>query len=68
MDKMTKCKTCGADIAKSAKVCPACGAKQKKHIVLGIILVIIGLSIIGAALGGNSPQKVGTVDTQGSSE
>ncbi len=68
MDKMTKCKTCGADIAKSAKVCPACGAKQKKHIVLGIILVIIGLSIIGAALGGNSPQKVGTMDTQGSLE
>lgn len=68
MDKMTKCKTCGADIAKSAKVCPACGAKQKKHIVLGIILAIIGLSIIGAALGENSPQKVGTVDTQGVSE
>lgn len=68
MDKMTKCKTCGADIAKSAKVCPACGAKQKKHIALGIILAIIGLSIIGAALGKNSPQKVGTVDTQGVSE
>lgn len=68
MDKITKCKTCGADIAKSAKVCPACGAKQKKHIVLGIILAIIGLSIIGAALGKNSPQKVGTVDTQGVSE
>lgn len=32
MDKMTKCKTCGADIAKSAKVCPACGAKQKNRL------------------------------------
>ena len=64
MDKMTKCKTCGADIAKSAKVCPACGAKQKKHIILGVILVIIGIGIIGAALGGSSPEKVGTAGTE----
>lgn len=60
MDKITKCKTCGADIAKSAKVCPACGAKQKKPVVLIVIAVFIGIGIIGAALGGNSPEKVGT--------
>lgn len=59
MDKMTKCKTCGADIAKSAKVCPACGAKQKKPVVLIVIAVFIAIGIIGAALGGNSPEKVG---------
>lgn len=64
MGKITKCKTCGADIAKSAKVCPACGAKQKKHVVLGVILAIIGIGIIGAAIGGNSPEKVGTVNNQ----
>lgn len=28
--KLIKCKTCGADVAKSAKKCPQCGAKQKK--------------------------------------
>ena len=63
MDKMTKCKTCGADIAKSAKVCPACGAKQKKPVVLIVITVFIAIGIIGAALGGNSPEKVGDTGT-----
>lgn len=64
MDKMTKCKTCGADIAKSAKVCPACGAKQKKPVALIVIAVIFAIGIVGAALGGNSPEKVGNVGTQ----
>lgn len=63
MDKMTKCKTCGADIAKSAKVCPACGAKQKKPVALIVIAVFIAIGIIGAALGGNSPEKVGDTGT-----
>lgn len=63
MDKMTKCKTCGADIAKSAKVCPACGAKQKKPVVLIVIAVFIAIGIIGAALGGDSPEKVGDTGT-----
>lgn len=43
MNKLVKCKTCGADIAKSAKVCPRCGAKQKNHKVIGTILVILGI-------------------------
>ena len=62
MAKIVKCKTCGAEIAKSAKVCPKCGAKQKKHIVLGVILVIFGILLISAAIGGGSddgePKKV----------
>lgn len=65
MDKMTKCRACGADIAKSAKVCPACGAKQKKPVVLIVIAVFIAIGIIGTALGGNSPEKVGTTDAKG---
>ena len=65
MDKMTKCKTCGADIAKSAKVCPACGAKQKKPVVLIVIAVFIAIGIIGTALGGNSPEKVGDTGAKG---
>ena len=32
MSKMKKCDTCGAEIAESAKRCPACGAKNKKPI------------------------------------
>ncbi len=29
MSKMKKCKVCGENIAKSAKTCPHCGAKNK---------------------------------------
>lgn len=62
MAKIVKCKTCGAEIANSAKVCPRCGAKQKKHVVLGVILVIFGILLISAAIGGGSdggePKKI----------
>lgn len=45
MAKMMKCKTCGEEIAKSAKACPHCGAKNKKpfaalRIIFGILLII----------------------------
>lgn len=65
MSKLKKCKACGADIAKSAKTCPHCGAKVKKHTVLGIILIIFGVCAIAAAMGGGSdePQKVGDANT-----
>lgn len=46
MSKLKTCKTCGASVAKSAKVCPACGAKLKiKH----PILFVIGLFILMTA-------------------
>ena len=49
-NKMTKCKTCGADIAASARVCPACGAKNSKPIYkrwwFWVIAVIFLFSII----------------------
>lgn len=63
---MTTCRTCGETIAKSANICPKCGAKQKKrHPILGIILAVFGIGLIGAAIngGGNEPEKVGEVDT-----
>lgn len=59
--KMVKCKTCGEEIAKSAKVCPKCGAKQKKHTVLAVILVIFGILLISASIGGGGsedPKKI----------
>lgn len=53
MSKMTKCKVCGADVAKSATVCPNCGAKLKKrHPILGLILLIVGIGLIGGAMRG----------------
>lgn len=55
MSKIIKCKTCGSDIAASAKTCPGCGAKNKKALykrpwfILIIIFIILGI----AAGGGN---------------
>ena len=54
-NKMKTCKHCGAEIAKSAKVCPNCGGKNKKPIfkrvwfwLLLIVLVILGIMIAGS--------------------
>lgn len=60
--KMVNCKTCGEEIAKSAKVCPKCGAKQKKHPILVAILVIFGIIILLSAIGGKSDDDPKRVD------
>lgn len=65
MDKLHTCHACGAEVAKSAKSCPHCGAKQKRRPILGAILIVIGVIIILAAIGGgggSSPEKVGEVE------
>lgn len=62
MAKMKKCKSCGADVAKSAKVCPNCGAKLKRP-VLGTVLLVLGILLligaIGSTLSDDEPKKVG---------
>ena len=51
MSKMTKCKSCGGDIASSAKRCPSCGAKNKKPIYkrvwFWILVVVLLIAIFG---------------------
>ena len=61
-NKLTNCKACGAQVAKTAKTCPHCGAKVRKgHPVLICVLIVIALFvIIGAAGGSNEPKKVET--------
>lgn len=44
---MTNCKACGKEIAKSAKTCPHCGAKNKKP-PIGCLAVIVLFLLIGA--------------------
>lgn len=55
-NKMIKCKACGAEIAANAKVCPNCGAKNKKPFfkkpVFWIFIVIVAL-IIGVSSSGS---------------
>ena len=60
--KLIRCKTCGAQIAKSAKHCPNCGAKRPiVGKVIGIILGVLLIIGVAAAIGGgnDNPQKVG---------
>ena len=57
MEKLVKCKTCGAEIARTAKVCPSCGAKNKPPVynrvwfwlLLGFAAMILMGTILGAA-------------------
>ncbi len=43
---MTNCRSCGAEIAKSAVTCPHCGARNKrKHVLLWVVLGVLALII-----------------------
>lgn len=52
MAKMKKCKSCGKEIASNAKICPGCGAKNKKPfykaIWFWVIVVIVIFAIAGS--------------------
>ena len=60
-NKMTTCKTCGKEMARSAKVCPSCGAKNKKPFFTrpGFI-AIVALIIIGAIASGGKSESGNT--------
>lgn len=47
--KMVKCKTCGAEIAKTANRCPKCGARQHQ-LALSICAIIVVLTIFACGL------------------
>lgn len=70
--KLTICKHCGAEIAKSAKTCPNCGGKNKKPIFLRpwfiILVVVIIISVFGSkgASDKNDSLKIGTVGEKNS--
>ena len=54
---MKRCKTCGSPIAKNAKVCPKCGAKQKGGIGKIIIIAVAVLILLSLLSGGKKDQK-----------
>lgn len=67
-NKMTNCKVCGQEIAKSAKACPHCGAKNKKKhpiLICFIILFVIFFLIVILASSGDSdePENVENAGT-----
>lgn len=53
MKKLVTCKTCGATIAKTARTCPSCGAKQHQgaYIAIGIITAVMIIAVIGILFG-----------------
>jgi len=65
MSKLIKCKACGRDIARGAKVCPGCGKKQKMSFGKRLIVAIVGCAIIGAVWSGvgGSGSSTSTNDT-----
>ena len=52
MAKLTTCKSCGKEVAKSAKACPHCGAKLRMggYAKAFILLVIFGVLVVVAQL------------------
>lgn len=61
---MKLCKSCGQPIAKKAKVCPNCGAKNKKPLFkkpLFWILIVLVVIIIGAAASSGDSDKPSTI-------
>lgn len=67
-NKMIKCKTCGGEIAKSAKVCPKCGAKQHQgvYIACGVIMAI-AIFLCFIVIFGSSFDENGSVNSGSSS-
>lgn len=62
MGKLVSCRSCGAEIAKSAKTCPQCGAKNKnpfyKRWWFWVLVVIVFLSGVGSQSSGQNTESV----------
>jgi RNA polymerase subunit RPABC4/transcription elongation factor Spt4 len=58
---MVKCKACGKEIAKSAKLCPSCGKRNKRPfwqiLLIGLVIIIIVISIIANIAGGSEDNE-----------
>ena len=69
MAKLIRCKTCGQPIAKSAKICPHCGARNKPsalRVLIGTIILFAGIILIASALA--TPQTANKTVAHESSE
>ena len=73
-NKMTTCKTCGKEMAKAAKVCPNCGAKNKKPFftkpwfIAIVVIFIIGAIASGGKSGSTNTNKVANKANSDTSE
>lgn len=56
-NKLINCKTCGAEMAANAKVCPQCGAKNKKPIFKKWWFWVLIVIIVGGIIGGSGSKS-----------
>jgi RNA polymerase subunit RPABC4/transcription elongation factor Spt4 len=62
--KMKTCSSCGTEIAKSAKACPQCGAKNKKPIYKRVwFIIFVAIVVIGIASNLGGKQNEGSAST-----
>lgn len=67
--QLVNCKSCGAEIAKTAKACPHCGAKQHRGVLKTCIIILLIVIVISAIIAnGEKNDEPALVDqnTQGS--
>ena len=67
MSKMIQCKVCNEEIAVGAKVCPKCGAKNKKPFYKKWWVWLIAIIVIVAIAGGGSDEETKDPQTTKSS-
>jgi hypothetical protein len=62
MSKMINCKSCGQEIAKSAKACPHCGAKNKSPVFkkwwFWAVIAIVAIGIVAGSSSSGSGDDV----------
>lgn len=72
MAKLTQCKTCGAEIASSAKTCPSCGAKNKassqKKLLSRLIVILAIIVFVAVVAGTSSDSGTGTSNEKGNTQ
>ncbi len=61
VNKLIKCKTCGHDMASNAKVCPNCGAKNKKPLWMRawvwVLVILLAFFAVSFLKGSNHPEN-----------
>ena len=60
-DKMVTCKTCGKQIAKTAKRCPHCGARQHQVALTFVYLIVIAMIIAVFLIIGQCTSSIGSM-------
>ncbi len=72
MKKLVKCKSCGMEIAKNAKACPHCGAKQNQWVapacVAVIVVTVVACMVVALNSGGSASVKENAPEASQSSQ